>query len=595
MCGIMAYSGRRNGPTIVSEGLARLEYRGYDSWGIAARADHAVVCVKDIGKLGSVPAELLEEPSLSPAIGHVRWATHGGVSQANAHPHLSQDGRIAVVHNGIIENYQALRRELRAEGCVFQSETDTEVIPHLIARELRRTASLPEATRAALAQLEGSFAVAVVDRDSHMLLGARRFSPLVLGIGDDGCYLASDVPAFLAYTRTAVFLDENQMAVIEQAADGAPRYTVVDLTTGAPVAASTTRIEWDVEQAEKGGHPHFTIKEILEQPTVLDNVASTADEDLLRAAEMIRQARAVYIVACGTALHAGMYASYILSTNNGIAARPISAGEFPYFSGLLKPGDLMLTISQSGETADVMASVRTARKAGAKVLALVNVMGSSLMRAADVALLTKAGPEISVVSTKAYLSQLAMLTLLSFALNGVPSAGRRLLAGVRGELEEILTEESRERVRALAPMVARCPCIYAIGRGVDYPTALEWCLKIKEISYIHAEGFAAGDLKHGPLALVEPGIPVFALASDEDWALETLSNATEAKARGGTLIGVSCCENEVFDHFLPVRANGPYGAIPAIVYGQLLAYFVALEKGLDPDKPRNLAKSVTVK
>jgi glutamine---fructose-6-phosphate transaminase (isomerizing) len=595
VCGIMAFAGRRNGPTIVAQGLARLEYRGYDSWGIAARSTGSIACAKDVGKLGDVPPEMLDGDSLSPAIGHVRWATHGGVTQANAHPHLSQDGRIAVVHNGIIENYQALRRELRAEGVVFESETDTEVIPHLISRELARTHSLSEATRAALAQVEGSFAVAVIDRDSRILIGARRYSPLVLGVGDEGCYLASDVPAFLAYTRTAVFLEENHMAIVEVDDAGGHNYRLVDLETGAPVRLEPTRIEWDVEQAEKAGHPHFTIKEILEQPVVLDHVASTSDEELLAAAQMLREARHVYVVACGTALHAGIYASYIFSTNNGIAVRPISAGEFPYFSGLLKPGDLMLTISQSGETADVMASVRTARKAGAKVLALVNVMGSSLMRAADVSLLTKAGPEISVVSTKAYLSQLSMLTLLSFALNGVPEAGRRLLTAIRGELEGILGEESRERVRELAPLIARCPCIYAIGRGVDYPTALEWCLKIKEISYIHAEGFAAGDLKHGPLALVEPGIPVFALASDEDWAHETLSNATEAKARGGTLIGVSCCENEVFDHFFPVRANGPYAAIPAIVYGQLLAYYIALEKGLDPDKPRNLAKSVTVK
>jgi len=594
MCGIIGYLGDLPAHEIVIEGLRRLEYRGYDSWGIAIRADGQLACHKDVGRIADVRSAELATPGRA-CVGHVRWATHGGVTRGNAHPHLSGDGRIAVVHNGIIENYQALRHELEAKGHRFRSETDTEVIPHLVAEELRSTPDLAEATRRALLQLEGSYAIALLDRDTGTMIGARRYSPLVVGVAEDGWYLASDVPAFLARTNRVAFLDEGRMVVLGGDARGRDELAVTDIASGEGATQPITEVDWTVAEAEKSGHPHFTIKEIREQPLVLDNVIATDEAELTAAADMIRAADRVYVVACGTALHAGMYGTYLLSSHNRIAARAISAGEFPYFADLVTDRDLVLTISQSGETADVMAAVRSARAAGARVLALVNVMGSSLARAADLAILTKAGPEISVVSTKAYLSQLATLVLISAALSGDVEAGKRVLREIRREVEDIVDEPTLEAMKRLAPLIANTRCIYAIGRGVDYPTALEWCLKIKEISYIHAEGFASGDLKHGPLALVDYGVPLFVMATDERTFQETLSNAIEAKARGATLIGVTCQPNDVFDYRFGVRARGPYAAIPGIVYGQILAYYIAVGKGLDPDKPRHLAKSVTVK
>ncbi len=594
MCGIIGYLGESAAREIVIEGLRKLEYRGYDSWGIAARSDGQLVCHKDVGRITEVRASELAAAG-GACIGHVRWATHGGVTRGNAHPHLSADGRLAVVHNGIIENYQALRCELETKGHRFRSETDTEVIPHLVAEELRTTPDLSEATRRALLRLEGSYAIALLDRESGVLIGARRWSPLVVGVGEDGWYLASDVPAFLAHTNRVAFLDEGRMVVLAGQADAREELAVIDIATGEPAAQPIVEVDWTVAEAEKGGHPHFTIKEIREQPLVLDNVIATDESELLAASEMIRAADRVYVVACGTALHAGMYGTYLFSRRNRIAARAVSAGEFPYFADLVTDRDLVITISQSGETADVMAAVRGARAVGARVLALVNVMGSSLARAADLAILTKAGPEISVVSTKAYLSQLATLVLVSSALAGDIEGGKRALREVRAQVERIVDEPTLEAMKRLAPLIASTRCIYAIGRGVDYPTALEWCLKIKEISYIHAEGFASGDLKHGPLALVDYGVPLFVMATDERTFNETLSNAIEAKARGATLIGVSCEPNDVFDYRFPVEPQGPYAAIAGIVYGQILAYYIAVGKGLDPDKPRHLAKSVTVK
>lgn len=531
----------------------------------------------------------------TPGIGHVRWATHGSVTDANAHPHLSPDGRIAVVHNGIVENFQELRREQTRKGASFASDTDTEVIAHLIAEELERGGELTDAVRAALGRLEGSYALAILDRESGTLVGARKWSPLVVGVGDGEHFIASDAPAFLAYTRDVIFLEDHQIVRIDDDGNGGRALRVLSVATGEDVEPEVQRVDWSLEEAERGGYPHFTIKEINEQPHVIERVLATDDEELLAAARLIQGARRVHVVACGTALHAGMYASYLLAAQAGLNARPVSAGEFPYLEAMVEPGDLVLAISQSGETADLLASVRAAKARGATVLSVVNVLGSSLMRESDLSILSKAGPEISVVSTKAYASQLSVLTLLCGALGGDIAAARGALAQARDDIADILASGADETLAEIARILTTANCIYSIGRGVDYPSALEWCLKIKEIAYLHGEGFAAGDLKHGPLALIEAGTPVFVIASDEAVFAETLSNAIEAKSRGALIIAVATEPNEVFDYYLPVRANGPQGAIAAIVYGQLLAYLLAVEKGLDPDKPRNLAKSVTVK
>ena len=603
MCGIVGYIGKNDGAGAVVAGLKSLEYRGYDSWGIAAKSDGParsasssayaggkVTFHKQVGKIGGF--ELKRDlPNFAGeiCIGHTRWATHGGVTKENSHPHFSCDKKVFVCHNGIIENYQQLRAELEKRGHKFASQTDTEAIAHLIEENLK-TKKFPEAVRSALKRLEGSYAIVAIDQDSNQLVGARFGSPLVLGLGDKEFFLASDVPAFLEHTNKVVFIDEMQMVVLDK-----DSYKLMEVESGKELKAKITKIEWSLEAAQMGGHPHFMIKEMLEQPNVIEKTAGMADAELEKAAAMIKKAKRVFVVACGTALHAGIYGQYLFAAQNKIIMIPISAGEFPRFGDLMQKGDLMITVSQSGETADVLDAVRSAQKAGAKVLALVNVMGSSLMRLANHSLLTKAGPEICVLSTKAYVSQQAMFVMLSGALSGKSSEAKKALKAVQKDVETILQKDNLKKIAKLAKRLAKVQDIYALGRGINYSNALEACLKIKEVSYIHAEGYAGGDLKHGPIALISKGVPVLVFVADDGHDKEIISNAMEVKARGAEVIGISFEPNQVFDQYLPVKPNGVYTPIASIVYTQVLAYYIALEKKLDPDKPRNLAKSVTVK
>jgi len=592
MCGIVGYLGNKeDGANIVIDGLKRLEYRGYDSWGVAVNQNGQIKVHKETGKIGGFdPKKQLKGFEGNIAIGHTRWATHGGVTEKNAHPHLSSDKRIAVVHNGIVENYQELRERLEKKGVKFLSQTDTEVIPHLIEAELKKTKDLPKAVIKALKQLEGSYAVGIIDRQNNVLIGARKGSPLIFGVGEGEFFLGSDVPAFLKFTNKVVFLEDYEMVV----ADGQD-VKLINVETGTEVKPKVTEINWSFEEAEKGGYPHFMIKEMLEQPMVIEKTLLANEQELEKAVAMINKAENIYVVACGTALHAGMYGSYLLGRNNKLNLRPISAGEFPYFAHLISKKDLVIAVSQSGETADVLEAVKTAKQAGARVLALVNVMGSSLMRTADYSIVTKAGPEICVLSTKAFVSQVAMFVMLSYALIGDLGEGKRILRTIKRDVEKITSKQGLEKIKKLAKKLAKADNIYAIGRGFNYPNALEACLKIKEVSYIHAEGFAGGDLKHGPIALVEEGVPVLVFASNDGSEKEIISNAMEVGARGAEVIGISPQNNEAFHIHLPIGANGVYSPISSIVYGQLMAYYIALEKNLDPDKPRNLAKSVTVK
>ncbi len=591
MCGIVGYIGAKNGAPVVVDGLKRLEYRGYDSWGIATAKEDKIEFHKQVGKIGGFELKRdLPKFEGSICIGHTRWATHGGVTETNSHPHFSCDKKIAVVHNGIVENYQELRAELEKKGHKFASQTDTEVIAHLIEENLKTVKGLRAAVLKTLRKLEGSYALGVIMAGEKRLIGARKGSPLVLGIGNGEFYLGSDVPAFLKHTNKVVFLDEFQM--VEIADD---KYTVMDVKSGDEVKVKVTTIEWDLDEAEKGGHPHFMIKEMLEQPTVIEKTAGISEDELSPAVKMIEKAKNIYIVACGTALHAGMYGSYLFALENGIMMQPISAGEFPHFGSLVKKGDLIITVSQSGETADVLEAVKSAQKSGAKVLALVNVMGSSLMRLADYSLLTKAGPEICVLSTKAYVSQQAMFVMLSAALKDEVGKAKKMLKKVKEDVENILSKESRKKIEKMSKKLASVDNIYALGRGINYSNALESCLKIKEVSYIHAEGFGGGDLKHGPIALIEKDVPVLVFAANDGVDKEMVSNAMEVKARGAEVIGISYQNNEVFEQYLPVADNGLLTPLSAIVYSQLMAYYIALDKKLDPDKPRNLAKSVTVK
>jgi len=594
MCGIVGYFGTKNGAEIVVDGLKRLEYRGYDSWGLAAKSNGKLTFHKQVGKIGGFELKKdLPKFGGEICIGHTRWATHGGVTEKNSHPHFSCDRKIAVVHNGIVENYQELRTLLEKKGHKFVSQTDTEVIAHLIEEKLKKEKDPSEAVRKSLKELAGSYALGIVFEDQDLMIGARKGSPLVLGVGKNEIILGSDVPAFLKYTNKVVFLDEYEMVSISNEIKGG--YEITNINSGKTVKPKIVTIKWDATEAEKGGHPHFMIKEMLEQPNVIEKTIGMEKSELEKAATMITKAKRVYIVACGTALHAGMYGSYLLAKVNKIMVQPISAGELHHFAPLFKKGDLVICVSQSGETADVLEAVKAAHSAGAKVLALVNVMGSSLMRAADFSLLTKAGPEICVLSTKAYVSQMAMFVMISGALSGKIATAKKVLQTAKEDIGKILSKKSLENIKRIAKKLAKVENIYALGRGTNYPNALESCLKIKEVSYIHAEGFAGGDLKHGPIALIEKDVPVLVFASDDESEAEIMSNAMEVKARGAEVIGINYRNNQVFDQFLPVAKNGFYTPIASIVYPQLMAYFIALEKKLDPDKPRNLAKSVTVK
>jgi len=596
MCGIVGYFGDNDGMPAVVEGLKRLEYRGYDSWGLAAKSDSKILIHKQVGKIGGFNLKKdLPNFGGKVCIGHTRWATHGGVTAANSHPHLSCDGRIAVVHNGIVENYQELRAQLEKKGHKFKSQTDTEVIAHLIEQELKTKKDFVDATRAALKKIEGSFALGILDRESDVLIGARFASPLVLGIGKDEFYLGSDVPAFLKYANQVVFIEEREMVVLDKDKAGKVRFELSNIDSGKSIKAKITKITWSAEEAEKGGHPNFMIKEMLEQPQVIRKTTMTEKDELEKAAALIQKAKRVFVVACGTALHAGIYGSYLLAKRNNIMIQPISAGELSYFSHLFKKGDLIITVSQSGETADVLEAVKSAHKAGAKVLALVNVLGSSLMRAADRSILTKAGSEICVLSTKAYISQQAMFAMLSGALSGNVAKSKKELLQVADAMEKILEKKNLEKVKKLAKKLAKVPNIYGLGRSLNYSNSLESCLKIKEVSYIHAEGYAGGDLKHGPIALIEKDVPVLIFSTPDSTDKEIVSNAMEVKARGAYVVGISCQNNSVYEEFMPVEDLGDLTPIAAIVYAQLMAYYIALEKKLDPDKPRNLAKSVTVK
>jgi glucosamine--fructose-6-phosphate aminotransferase (isomerizing) len=586
MCGIIGYTGTRDAVPIVLEGLKRLEYRGYDSCGLAVISNDGVIVKKDIGKIENVFNGRIGLNG-NVALAHTRWATHGGVTQANAHPHVSNDGSIVVVHNGIIENYQELRNKLQEQGFHLSSQTDTEVIPNLIQLHVRDKPYL-DAVQAALKELEGSYAVVIARKGETRLVAARKESPLVLGIADHGLFVASDIPAFLEHTKKVVYLFDMDMAVLE----AEPR--VINLKTGLQVDRKVDDIDWDIEAAKKGSFEHFMLKEISEQA---ETVASAIEQDrsgIEDVAKAIRSAKGIYFVACGSSYHACKAAEYKFSW---LAKRHINvalASEFPNYKDFLMPESLVIAVSQSGETADVLAAVRAAKEKGAKVISIVNVMGSSLARESDRALMMHAGPEICVLSTKTYTSQLAILTLLAYALADKFEEGRAKLKELIRYIYYLTSANMRDHIKGLAERLRYTDHIYTIGRGMQYPTALEAALKIKEVSYIHAEGFAGGELKHGTIALIEHGTPCIVFSS-KDTKKEIIGNAMELKARGAYIIGIGSEPNEVYDFFIKVREAEEANSICQIIPVQILAYQLALLRGCDPDKPRNLAKSVTVK
>ncbi|MFB6115911.1 MAG: glutamine--fructose-6-phosphate transaminase (isomerizing) [Candidatus Nanosalina sp.] len=573
MCGIVGYYGDDEAAEKVYRGLRKLEYRGYDSAGIATAGNPTIKVEKAVGEVEEVANPGIDGTT---GIGHTRWATHGGVTEENAHPHLSEKEKVAVVHNGIIENYQEIKQELDAD---FRSETDTEVIPHLLEREINRRDEIAEAVHRVMKKLEGSYAVAAMINSGEMV-AFRKGSPLVLGIDGDEYFLASDVTPFLEHTNQAVFLEDDDYAVIDE---GHEIYN-----SGEKVEREIQEVDWDAEQASKEGHDHFMEKEIEEQPKTVKRAAYQDRSDLEKAVEMIEEAEDVYLTGCGTAsFAASLGAKYLREAD--IEALTEQSHELEYRSEEVSEKDLVIAVSQSGETADLLSMLEETE---ADVLAVVNVVGSTLARQADHKLYVNAGPEIGVASTKAFTAQLAVLKLLGYSLDEDIEEGREKLLETADKIKDVI-EENRETVEELSSYFADKEHVYFIGRNKGYEMAREANLKLKELSYIHAEAFPGGEFKHGTLALVEDGTPVVAFLKDEDFS-QAYSNMMEAHSRGADIISVGNerIEESEFHIQVPEDENSE---ILEIVPFQMAAYLTAVEKGNNPDKPRNLAKSVTVK
>src|SRR5579864_4411802 len=623
MCGIFGYVGDRDeAPQLVLAGLKKLEYRGYDSWGIAARQNGSaavprLLVEKHVGKIGQATTSLSDARA---ALGHTRWATHGGVTEANAHPHLDCQGRLAVIHNGIIENHTELRRELIAHGHTFKSQTDTEVVCHLLEETLRQDEvvsdgesveetvgvslsrrpdaeslepceRLVQAVMAVFRRLDGLSAIGVLDPQLECIAAAKNGSPLVLGWGEDGNFVASDSSALLDHTRKLTFLEDGQAALVSR-----DHLAVYDVESSKLIAEPRVwDITWDQEVDSFDGYPNYMAKEIAEQPLVLRRLAAERATDAQRLAQSILSASTVHLVGCGSAAHAARCGEYLFSRIATRQANCVVGSEFGYLADFLDERSLVVGLSQSGETIDLLDSMKSAHRRGARLAALVNVEGSSLYRLVDDPILLSAGPERCVLATKSFTAKLGVLLMAAYAARGRLEAGRALLEQAADEIQSILTDSRMDQIRALARRVAQAEHLYIIGRGPSYPMALEAALKIKEVSYLHAEGFAGGELKHGVIALIDEGTPCIVLAPNDETLRAILSGAEEIKARGGYIIGISPFASDVWDEHIPVADVGEAASIVNAVPPQVLAYELAIARGLDPDKPRNLAKSVTVK
>ena len=607
MCGIVGYVGSDNAKDVIIDGLKRLEYRGYDSAGIALIVDGEIFVYKRRGKIRNLERELRKSEVFSgTGIGHTRWATHGEPNDENAHPHLSCDGKIALVHNGIIENYAELREELLKKGHRFSSDTDTEVVAHLIEEEFREKGNFFEAFLSAVRRLKGSYAIAVITvYETETIFAARKDSPLVLGLGDGENFVASDVPAFLQYTNRVIFLDDFEVAVVK------PDSIKVFDFNGLEKKKEPVVIPWTLSQAEKGGYKHFMLKEINEQPRAISDTIS-GNLPLIREGQIegleIENFNRIQIVACGTSYHAGLIGKFYLENIASVPTEVDYASEYRYREPIVDERTLVISITQSGETADTLAAMRLAKSKGAKVLTVCNVIGSTATREADVVLYTYAGPEISVASTKAFTTQLTVLYLLALLFGrirgrlGAPEFEGRLksVMEIPGKLESFLRlEREKETVKKIALEFYKVKDALYLGRHVNYPIALEGALKLKEISYIHAEGYPAGEMKHGPIALIDESVPVVVLATKGKVLEKVVSNIEEVRARKGRVISVTNPGvrevEELSDYVIPVPEVDEFlSPIVNVVPLQLFAYYIADFLGYDVDQPRNLAKSVTV-
>ena len=607
MCGIIGYVGHRNAVSVVLEGLKRLEYRGYDSAGVAFFSDKRIEVRRCTGKIQNL-ATLLESenPSSHTTIGHTRWATHGRPSDENAHPHRS--GGIVLVHNGIIENYLSLKKKLIEKGYTFSSETDTEVLCHLI-EDFAKVNTLDAAVREALKEVKGAYALAVIkEGEPDKIVAVRKDSPLVVGLGEGEFFVASDIPAFLAYTRNVIYLDDGEMVILS---DEGVRIMTID---GNPVHKDVKTVSWSPSMAEKGGFKHFMLKEINEQPRAIADTLMgrlNAESGKVNLAEFGMDEKEaltfekILIVACGTSYHAAIVGKYMIE---GLVRIPVEvdiASEFRYRNPIIGPGDLVIVITQSGETADTLAAQREAKRLGAKVLSICNVVGSTSAREADAAFYTHSGPEIGVASTKAFTTQLVALYLFAIGIGNVRGTipgelSKELLADLLrlpGNVEEALRAD--ENINLIAKNYFKARDFLYLGRGINFPIALEGALKLKEISYIHAEGYPAGEMKHGPIALIDEELPVVVLAPGDKLHEKIASNIQEVKSRGGEIIVITNGADDdligIADKCVLVPETNPYlTTVLMAVPVQLLAYHIGVLRGCDVDQPRNLAKSVTV-
>ena len=608
MCGIVGYIGPKQAAPFLIEGLRKLEYRGYDSAGIAVFNGKDLIVEKCVGRLSSLEKKIEGRmPQGHVGIGHTRWATHGRPSDTNSHPHTDCHGDFVVVHNGIIENYLHIKERLLKKGHVFASETDTEVVAHLLEEYYH--GDFVEAVNKVLAEIEGSYSLVFLSKyDPDKIICTKQDNPLVIGLGDGENFIASDIPAIINHTRRTFILSDGEMAVVTKDS------VWVTNRMGVPVSKKVFEVNWDAEAAEKGGYEHFMLKEIIEQPKAFrDTMTARVDKDnnvitfdeLKWTREDVAAIKKIMITACGTAYHAGIVGKYYIEQLARIPVEVDIASEFRYRNPLVDSSTLVIVISQSGETSDSLAAMKEAKRLGARTLAVTNVVGSSISREADQVIYTWAGPEIAVASTKAYTTQLVIMLMLSLYLAGLRESIRedRLQAIVQGlralpaKAQAFL--DNGKSVKTFAELYGFNEDVFFIGRSLDYAVALEGALKLKEISYIHAEAYAAGELKHGTLALIIEGVPVIALATQRDVYEKTLSNIKEVKARDAIVIGLAMEGDDQIDkyvdHIIFIPAIDKYLApILAVIPLQLLAYYAAVTRGCDVDKPRNLAKSVTV-
>ncbi|MDQ7041001.1 MAG: glutamine--fructose-6-phosphate transaminase (isomerizing) [Rhodothermus sp.] len=610
MCGIVGYIGQRPAAALLLNGLKRLEYRGYDSAGIAVVGNGCLQVYKQQGKVDELAAALRARlPEGTLGIGHTRWATHGEPNDVNAHPHVSSGGDFALVHNGIIENYAALRKRLQQKGYVFRSETDTEALVHLID-DVRRTTGLPlpEAVRQALTQVVGTYGLAIVSAsDPDLLIAARKGSPLILGIGEGEYFLASDAAPIVEHTRQVVYLNDGEVVVVRR------NGYEVRTTDNVLLEKEVHELEWDLEQIEKGGYPHFMLKEIMEQPEALENCLRGRLDlqhntvqlgGLIDVMDRIRAADRIIICACGTSWHAGLVGEYLIEEFARIPVEVEYASEFRYRNPILRPGDVVIAISQSGETADTLAAVREARRQGVLTLGICNVVGSTIARETDAGVYLHVGPEIGVASTKAFTAQVAVLTMLALKLaeGRTLSAAEiaqmlRTLAEIPDKVRQVLTLD--DEIRRIAHVYRYASNFLYLGRGYNFPVALEGALKLKEISYIHAEGYPAAEMKHGPIALIDRFMPVVFIAMKDRTYDKVVSNIEEVVARQGSVIAITDEGNGELDTLCEYVIRIPPAPefltpLLTVIPLQLLAYHIAVMRGCNVDQPRNLAKSVTV-